>query len=106
MYLYDSLPVSVANYLMGIMSSMIDNVPLTAALLKAEIAMTTPEWLSFTYAVGVGGSLLVIGSAAGIVAMSKVEGLTFASFLRYSGLLLLAYSVGYTMVLLLANALF
>lgn len=106
MYLYDSLPVSVANYLMGIMSSMIDNVPLTAALLKAEIVMTTPEWLSFTYAVGVGGSLLVIGSAAGIVAMSKVEGLTFASFLRYSGLLLLAYSVGYTMVLLLANALF
>jgi len=38
--------------------------------------------------------------------MSKVEGLTFASFLRYSGLLLLAYSVGYTMVLLLANAFF
>lgn len=106
LYLYEALPVSVANYVMGIVSSMIDNVPLTAALLKAEISMTTPEWLSFTYAVGVGGSLLVIGSAAGIVAMSKVEGLTFATFLRYSGLLLLTYSIGYVMVLFIANALY
>ena len=106
LYLYDALPIKFANYLMGIVSSMIDNVPLTAALLKAEIAMSTPEWLSFTYAVGVGGSLLVIGSAAGIVAMSKVEGLTFTSFLRYSALLLFAYSFGYTMVLLMSHYLY
>jgi Na+/H+ antiporter NhaD/arsenite permease-like protein len=43
----------------------------------------------------VGGSLLVIGSAAGIVAMSKVEAITFISFMRYSGLILIAYSVGF-----------
>ena len=48
---------------------------------------------------GVGGSLLVIGSAAGVVAMSKVESLTFGSYLKYSGYLLVAYSVGFAGVL-------
>jgi Na+/H+ antiporter NhaD/arsenite permease-like protein len=57
--------------------------------------MSTASWLTLTYAVGVGGSLLVIGSAAGIVAMSKVEAITFISFMRYSGLILIAYSVGF-----------
>ncbi|WP_111494325.1 sodium:proton antiporter NhaD [Marinobacter bohaiensis] len=92
---YQVLPPIAANYLMGIFSSLIDNVPLTAALLKAGIDMTPGEWLGLTYAVGVGGSLLVIGSAAGIVAMSKIPGLTFASYLRYSAFLLVAYTIGY-----------
>lgn len=98
---YDILPPLIANYLMGIFSAIIDNVPLTAALLKAGIVMSPGEWLGLTYAVGVGGSLLVIGSAAGIVAMSKIPGLTFASYLRYSLWLLVAYTVGYAGVYML-----
>ncbi len=69
--IYDVMPPVYANYLMGIFSAVIDNVPLTAALLKSGIDMSPPggEWMGgLTYAVGVGGSLLVIGSAAGIVA--------------------------------------
>jgi len=93
--IYDLLPPLYANYLMGIFSSVIDNVPLTAALLKAGISMTPGEWIGLTYAVGVGGSLLVIGSAAGIVAMSKIEGLTFAAYMRYFVHLLAAYTLGY-----------
>lgn len=93
--MYEIMPPYIANFLMGGLSSMIDNVPLTAALLKAGITMSEADWLGLTYAVGVGGSLLVIGSAAGIVAMSKVDGLTFGSYARYSILLLLVYSVGY-----------
>lgn len=93
--LYEILPPSIANFIMGILSAAIDNVPLTAALLKAGIVMTEAEWLGLTYAVGVGGSLLIIGSAAGIVAMSKVEGLTFGSYARYSIVLLLVYALGY-----------
>ncbi|WP_205622161.1 sodium:proton antiporter NhaD [Aestuariibacter salexigens] len=93
--LYQYLPTSVANYLLGIASALIDNVPLTAAVLKANVNLTATEWLSMTYAVGVGGSLLVIGSAAGIIAMSKVKELNFMSYLRMSFRLLLAYSVGY-----------
>lgn len=100
---YDVLPPLVANYLMGIFSAVIDNVPLTAALLKAGITMSPGEWMGLTYAVGVGGSLLVIGSAAGIVAMSKIDGLTFGSYLRYSFFLLVAYTLGYAGVYVVGN---
>lgn len=93
--IYELLPTTAANYVMGLLSSLVDNVPLTAAMLKANIVMTPGQWLSLTYSVGVGGSLLVIGSAAGIVAMSKVEAVTFGSFARYSFFLLIAYTVGF-----------
>ncbi|GAA3955373.1 sodium:proton antiporter NhaD [Allohahella marinimesophila] len=92
---YETIPVAAANFLMGIVSATIDNVPLTAALLKSGLAMSPAEWMGLTYAVGVGGSLLVIGSAAGIVAMSKVPGLTFSAYMRYTPLLLAAYSLGF-----------
>ncbi len=90
---------------MGLLSAIIDNVPLTAALLKADVQMNTAEWMGLTYAVGVGGSLLIIGSAAGIVAMSKINELTFGSYLRYLLALLLAYLVGYAGVLGMAKIL-
>lgn len=101
--LYQHLPPLYANYIMGITSAAVDNVPLTAALLKTDISMDLPSWLGLTYAVGVGGSLLVIGSAAGIVSMSKIPGLTFGRYAKYSLLLLVAYTVGYALVLTLAN---
>ncbi len=93
--LYQQLPALQANYLMGLSSALIDNVPLTAALLKADLTMTNAEWLLLTYATGVGGSLLIIGSAAGIIAMSKIKELTFGNYLKMSGYLLLCYSIGY-----------
>ncbi|MAR90829.1 MAG: sodium:proton antiporter NhaD [Pseudomonadota bacterium] len=93
--LYQCLPALPANFVVGLLSALFDNVPLTAALLKSGIDMSLPEWLSLTYAVGVGGSLLVIGSAAGVVAMSKIPQLTFVAYLRYSGYLLVAYGVGF-----------
>jgi len=100
---YSVLPSTGANFVMGVLSSMIDNVPLTAALLKADIEMTTAQWMAFTYAVGVGGSLLIIGSSAGIVTMSKVKGLTFAKYGKFILLLLATYSAGYAMVLVMAE---
>lgn len=96
--LYDVVPVIFANFLMGILSALIDNVPLTAALLKADLQMDTAEWMGLTYAVGVGGSLLIIGSAAGIVAMSKLPGLTFLAYMRSFGLLFAAFVFGYIAV--------
>lgn len=105
--IYDQVPAVLANYLMGILSAAIDNVPLTAALLKSGLSMNIDEWMVLTYSVGVGGSLLVIGSAAGIVAMSKVPGLTFASYLKYALYLFLAFNLGfagvYGMGLLVVN---
>ncbi|MCO7188462.1 MULTISPECIES: sodium:proton antiporter NhaD [unclassified Pseudoalteromonas] len=93
--LYEFVDPQYASYLVGLMSAAVDNVPLTAALLKADIVMSPQQWLTFTYATGVGGSMLIIGSAAGIIAMSKVKALTFTSYLRMSLYLLIAYTAGY-----------
>ncbi|BFN27570.1 MAG: sodium:proton antiporter [Gammaproteobacteria bacterium HGW-Gammaproteobacteria-9] len=100
-HIYDQVPAVVANYLMGVMSAAIDNVPLTAALLKSGLEMGVAEWMVLTYAVGVGGSLLVIGSASGIVAMSKVPGLTFGTYLRHMLYLFIAFNIGFAGVYLI-----
>jgi Na+/H+ antiporter NhaD/arsenite permease-like protein len=101
--LYEFLPAMQVNYIVGFMSSVIDNVPLTAALLKADVEMKVTEWLMLTYATGVGGSILVIGSAAGIIAMSKIKELNFMSYLRNIAYLTIAYTVGYIGVYFAAN---
>ncbi|GAW96239.1 MULTISPECIES: sodium:proton antiporter NhaD [Colwellia] len=101
--LYQYLPAITVNYLVGFMSSVIDNVPLTAALLKSGVDMKVTEWLMLTYATGVGGSILVIGSAAGIIAMSKINELNFISYLQNIFALIIAYTVGYIGVYFAAN---
>lgn len=93
--MYKYLPALEVNYIIGFISSLIDNVPLTAALLKADVNMNVSNWLLLTYATGVGGSILVIGSAAGVIAMSKVKELNFMSYLRNTLYLIIAYTVGY-----------
>lgn len=90
----------VANYALGIVSAIFDNVPLTSALLKSGIDMSTNDWLTLTFSVGVGGAMLAIGSAAGVVAMNKVEGLTFLQYLKFTPALLAAYTCGYGLVLI------
>lgn len=99
--LYLRVDPNYSSYLMGLISSILDNVPLTAALLKAEPQLSSSQWLSLAYSVGIGGSLLVIGSAAGIVAMSKVKELTFMQYARYLPHILASFSLGYALTLLL-----
>ena len=99
--LYDVTVPSIANYAIGCLSAVIDNVPLTAAVLKSNLDMPVTAWLGFTYCVGVGGSLLAIGSASGVLMMSKIDGLGFISYLRYTPHLLVAYTVGYLLVLVM-----
>ncbi|MDN3640496.1 sodium:proton antiporter NhaD [Simiduia curdlanivorans] len=101
--MYEVMAPQYANYLLGLSSALIDNVPLTAAVLKADVEMDLASWLSMTYATGVGGSMLIIGSAAGIIAMSKVKELNFISYLSMFGYLLVAYSVGYWLTFVLAH---
>ncbi|MDP1775163.1 MAG: sodium:proton antiporter NhaD, partial [Moraxellaceae bacterium] len=96
--LYTVLPNTFANYAIGLCSAVLDNVPLTAAVLGSELNMPLEAWLGLTYSVGVGGSMLAIGSAAGIIVMSKVQGVTFGSYLRYFPHLLIAYSTGFALV--------
>ncbi|NJD05389.1 MAG: sodium:proton antiporter [Methylococcaceae bacterium] len=99
--LYQVLPAPLCNYVIGLLSAIIGNVPLTAAVLKAGIEMPEDQWMQLTYSVVMGGTLLATGSAAGIIAMGKIRGLTLMAYARYFAHLLLAYSVGYGAVVLL-----
>ncbi len=68
--------------LLGAFSAILDNIPLTAAAI--DILQTTDPrlWVLLAICVGTGGSMLVIGSAAGVVAMGMVKELTFTNFLK------------------------
>ena len=95
---YKQTPTLIANYVVGITSALFDNVPLTSAILKSGIDMAGNEWLALTFSVGVGGALLAIGSAAGVIAMSKIPELTFMRYLKFFPQLFMAYSAGYFLV--------
>ena len=71
---------------LGVFSAILDNIPLTAAAL--DILQTTDPklWVLLALCVGTGGSMLVIGSAAGVVAMGMVKELTFKKFLQVASL--------------------
>ena len=76
---------------------------MTAAILKSGVEMSKADWLGLTYSAGVGGSLLVIGSAAGVIALSKLEEVSFITYLKFFHWLLVAYTCGYAAVLLIAK---
>ncbi len=70
------------NAALGVLSAILDNIPLTAAAI-GMLATTDPAiWSLLALTVGTGGSMLAIGSAAGVVAMGRVEGLTFSRYMR------------------------
>lgn len=81
---YEFLPPFWVNVSAGLLSAVIDNVPLTYAILKASPAMEVREWLFLALTVGTGGSLIAFGSAAGVAVMGKMRGVyTFSSHMRY-----------------------
>ena len=97
------LPTMASNYLIGVASAFIDNVPMTQAMLKAGLHLSAANWMGLTYSIGVGGSLLVIGSAAGIVALNRCGPLSFMSYLKYLWAVLIAYTAGFLLATALGN---
>lgn len=70
------------NTALGILSALVDNIPLTAAAMSI-IATDDPNiWVLLALAVGTGGSMISIGSAAGVVAVGMVKELTFFTYMR------------------------
>jgi Na+/H+ antiporter NhaD/arsenite permease-like protein len=67
---------------LGVLSAIVDNVPLTAAAISALGDISPHLWVLLALTVGTGGSLLVIGSAAGVIAMGMVPELTFGKYLK------------------------
>jgi Na+/H+ antiporter NhaD/arsenite permease-like protein len=68
-WMYVGLGATYANILVGLLSSLIDNIPVMVAVLSMNPEMSLDQWLLVTLTAGVGGSILSIGSAAGIALM-------------------------------------
>lgn len=91
--LYVGLGPSAANIIIGALSAIVDNIPLMFAVLTMNPAMSDGQWLLITLTCGVGGSLLSIGSAAGVALMGQAKGAyTFSSHLKWSWAILLGYA--------------
>jgi Na+/H+ antiporter NhaD/arsenite permease-like protein len=90
--LYGHLGATVANATMGLLSAIVDNIPIMFAVLKMNPPMDQGQWLLITLTAGVGGSLLSVGSAAGVALMGASRGqYTFMSHLRWSWAIGLGY---------------
>lgn len=103
-YLYAGLGSTAANIAIGALSAIVDNIPLMYAVLSMDPAMSQGQWLLVTLTCGVGGSMLSIGSAAGVALMGQAHGTyTFSSHLKWAWAVAAGYaaSIG---VHLLVNA--
>jgi Na+/H+ antiporter NhaD/arsenite permease-like protein len=90
---YATLGPTLTNVLVGIASALIDNIPVMFAVLSIEPQMSHGQWLLVTLTAGVGGSLLSIGSAAGVALMGQAHGIyTFFAHLRWTWAIALGYA--------------
>ncbi|WP_192036233.1 sodium:proton antiporter NhaD [Halomonas sp. YLGW01] len=90
--LYTQWDATWANVALGLISAVVDNIPVMFAVLTMEPDMSHGHWLLITLTAGVGGSLLSVGSAAGVALMGQARGsYTFMGHLKWSPIILLGY---------------
>ncbi len=78
----ESIPINLFVILLGFGSAVIDNVPLVAASMGMfDLEIDNTVWHFIAYSAGTGGSMLIIGSAAGVVAMG-MEKISFFWYLK------------------------
>ena len=93
--MYGDWGPTTANVVMGAASAVVDNIPIMFSVLSMRPEMSDFQWLLVTLTCGVGGSLLSIGSAAGVALMGSSQGrYTFASHLRWTPVIALGYAAG------------
>ncbi len=91
-FLYDGLGATNANIIAGVLSAIVDNIPVMFAILTMNPEMDTYQWLLVTMTAGVGGSLLSVGSAAGVALMGQSKGMySFFSHMKWSWAIALGY---------------
>ncbi len=91
-YMYHDLGATIANTFVGILSAIVDNIPVMFAVLTMQPDMSHGQWLLVTLTAGVGGSLLSIGSAAGVALMGSARGIyTFGAHLKWTPVIALGY---------------
>lgn len=93
-WMYLDLGPTLANSLIGVLSAFVDNIPVMVAVLQMNPAMDMQQWLLVTLTAGVGGSMLSIGSAAGVALMGQAKGMyTFFGHLKWTPIIALAYVI-------------
>ncbi len=100
--MYTQWGATTANITVGVLSAIVDNIPVMFAVLTMQPDMNTAQWLLVTLTAGVGGSLLSIGSAAGVALMGQARGkYTFFSHLKWTPVIALGYvaSIGVHMLI-------
>lgn len=91
-FLYTGWGPTAANITLGLASAVIDNIPVMFAVLTMEPDMSHGQWLLITLTAGTGGSLLSIGSAAGVALMGQARGMyTFFGHLKWTPVIALGY---------------
>jgi len=91
-FMYEQMGASWANILVGVLSAIVDNIPVMFAVLTMLPDMSVNQWLLVTLTAGVGGSMLSIGSAAGVALMGQARGnYTFFGHLKWSWAIALGY---------------
>lgn len=104
---YHQLGPVAANVLVGLASAVVDNIPIMFAVLTMDPQMADGHWMLATLTAGVGGSLLSIGSAAGVALMGQARGVyTFFGHLRWSWAIALGYALSIWTHLLVNRAFF
>jgi NhaD family Na+/H+ antiporter len=90
--MYTDLGPTIANSMVGVLSAIVDNIPVMFAVLTMNPEMSVGQWLLVTLTAGVGGSMLSIGSAAGVALMGQARGAyTFFGHLKWTPVIALGY---------------
>ena len=90
--MYHDLGATMANAMVGVLSAIVDNIPVMFAVLTMLPEMSHGQWLLVTLTAGVGGSMLSIGSAAGVALMGTARGkYTFGAHLKWTPVIALGY---------------
>ena len=98
--IYGQWGPTAANLAIGLASSVLENIPVMYAVLAMAPEMSRDQWLLATLSAGVGGSLLSIGSAAGVALMGQARNdYTFFSHLRWTPVILLGFIAGSLLLL-------
>ena len=103
-FLYDGLGATLANSIVGVLSAIVDNIPVMFAVITMRPEMSIDQWLLVTLTTGVGGSLLSIGSAAGVALMGQARGYyTFFGHLKWTPVIFLGYIASIYLHILMAD---
>lgn len=93
--MYEGMGASATNIIMGFASAIIDNIPVMFAILSMEPEMDLFQWLLVTLTCGIGGSMLSIGSAAGVALMGVARGqYTFFGHMKWTPVIMIGYAAG------------